>query len=121
MINKLSKTVEKAKASKENHFILDENGTIKLKNEKFGEFFTNNPPMARAVDSRFSCDIRTNNGKDVERFYLDMPDEASAKRLEESFSGGTLVPEGRMDLFNAMEAASNYKKAMIEKLISISD
>jgi len=122
MINKFVKTVEKAKQSKENHIILDENGTIKLRNEEYGEFVTNNPANKQVNNNVFSCDIRTNEGEgEVKRFYLEMPDEVSARKLGDSFAPGTLVPEDRMDLFDAMEAASNYKKAIIEKLIKFSD
>lgn len=120
MTNKLIKTVEKAKNSKENHLILDENGIIKLKNEQYGEFITNNPPRAEVIENVFSCDIRNDDGK-VSRFILDMPEEASARRLEESFHSGNTIPEGRMDLFNAMEAAANYKKALINRLVNLSD
>lgn len=119
MTNKLIKTAEKAKQSKENHLILDENGTIKLKNAEYGEFTTCNPPRADVRGNMFFCDIR-NNGGEINRLILDLPDEVSAKRIGESFEAGTLVPEGRLDLFDAMELESEYKKSMIDKLIKSS-
>lgn len=119
LVNKLIKTAEKAKQSKENHLILDENGIIKLKNERYGEFTTCNPARADVRENMFSCDIRKNSGE-IDRLVLFMPDEASARKVGESFEAGALVPEGRLDLFDALEMESNYRKSMIDELIKSS-
>ena len=120
MSEKLAKTAEKAQKSVDNHLIMDEEGIIKLKNSKYGEFVTENPAKASVKGNRFSCDIVREDGS-VDRFKLDMPDEQSAQELADRFGGGAYVPETRLDLFNAMEVASNYKKAMIDKIMKFSD
>ena len=50
-----------------------------------------------------------------------MPDEKSAQELADKFGGGTYIPEVRLALFDAMEAVSNYKKAMIDNIMKFSD
>ena len=120
MAEKLAKTAEKAQKSVDNHLIMDEEGIIKLKNSKYGEFVTQNPAKASVAGNRFSCDI-VRDGGSVDRLKLDMPDEKSAQELADKFGWGAYVPETRLDLFNAMEAASNYKKAMIDNIMKFSE
>ena len=120
MAEKLAKTAKNAQQSVDNHLIMDEKGIIKLKNSKYGEFVTRNPANASVAGNRFSCDI-VRDGGSVGRFKLDMPDEKSAQELADKFGGGTYIPEARLALFDAMEAASNYKKAMIDNIMKSSD
>ena len=120
MAEKLAKTAKNAQQSVDNHLIMDEKGIIKLKNSKYGEFVTRNPANASVAGNRFSCDIERDGGS-VDRFKLDMPDEKSAQELADKFGGGTYIPEARLALFDAMEAASNYKKAMIDNIMKFSD
>ena len=72
------------------------------------------------IINRQSCDIKRDGGS-VGRFNLDMPDEKSAQELADKFGGGTYIPEARLALFDAMEAVSNYKKAMIDNIMKFSD
>lgn len=116
MVKKLTQTAEKAKNSQNNHLIVEENGIIKLKNEKYGEFVPCNPAEASLKGNTFSCYINSEKmGKT--KLELEMPDEASARELKKSFGPGSYVPFSRLDLFNAMETQSNYKKAMIDNKI----
>ena len=103
-----------AKNSEDNDLILDENGDIYLQNAKYGKFTTCNPCWNDYKGNVFSVKIENKNGEE-RMMDLTMPSERAAREIDKAFGPGTYVPQARLKLFMAMEAASKYEQEQ-EKL-----
>ena len=111
---KALQTVRNAIKSSENDFIINDDGIFFIKNAKYGTFRLNNPPKAKTNGNDVMCNIQDETGN-VSDFKLSMKDSNSAKELARNFGIGTLVPEGTIALYNALEATSAYKKAIFNE------